>query len=132
MQSLTVLYDASCPFCVRCRAWMERQVALVRILFVDASSPEARAIVGHLARPASELVVVDEHGNAWLGHDAFIVCLWALSDYRWIADWATQPVSSSFARWAIAWVESHRRSLAGNCEAVGGQCGVPQDTKATA
>jgi predicted DCC family thiol-disulfide oxidoreductase YuxK len=30
----------------------------------------------------SELVVVDQHGRAWVGPAAFVICLWATVRYR--------------------------------------------------
>ena len=40
VRRLTVLYDATCGFCVRCRRWLEAQPKLVRLDFVPAYSME--------------------------------------------------------------------------------------------
>ncbi|HEV8324435.1 MAG TPA: hypothetical protein VG389_22645 [Myxococcota bacterium] len=34
MKRLTVLYDARCALCVRCRRWMEEQPAYVTLAFL--------------------------------------------------------------------------------------------------
>jgi predicted DCC family thiol-disulfide oxidoreductase YuxK len=80
---LTVYYDEACPVCVRCRDWMEGQVAFVPLRFVSCRSKEAVARGAGLAPfLGAELVVVDHAGNAWVGPAAFVMCLWALENWR--------------------------------------------------
>lgn len=85
MTSLTVLYDQACALCIRCRAWMEDQKQLVPLSFVAFQSAEARERYGAIPWLGSELVVVSDEGDVWAGPAAFIVCLWALDEWR---DWA--------------------------------------------
>ena len=40
MKILYVLYDAGCPFCRRCRRWLELQQTFVALRFVPIQSPE--------------------------------------------------------------------------------------------
>ena len=41
MKKLTILYDASCGFCISCRHWLEEQPKLVELDFVAARSAQA-------------------------------------------------------------------------------------------
>ena len=41
MKRLTIVYDASCPLCVRCRNWIEEQAAYVEIELLPSQSSEA-------------------------------------------------------------------------------------------
>ena len=68
--ALTVVYDAGCAFCRRCRDWLAAQPTHVPLRFEAAGG-----------RPG-ELVVVADDGRAWTGPAAFVMCLWATTAYR--------------------------------------------------
>ena len=85
MRSLTVLYDPTCELCIRCRAFMERQRSYVPLEFVPWSSEEARRRFGSVPWLGAELCVVASDGRTWVGPAAFVICLWALIEYR---EWA--------------------------------------------
>ena len=80
--SITVLYDEQCALCRRCRHWLELQRTLVPIEFLAAGSDAARRLYGELPWLGADLVVVSNHGDAWVGPSAFLMCLWATTDYR--------------------------------------------------
>ena len=110
MTSLTVLYDAGCGFCVRCRKWLEAQPRLLDLSFVAAGSLEARTRFPTL-EPGEELLVVDDTGGVYEGSDAWLICLYALADYR---EWSlrlARPALRPLARAAFEWVSRNRRSL---------------------
>jgi predicted DCC family thiol-disulfide oxidoreductase YuxK len=108
MKRLTVLYDAACPLCVRCRTWMGEQDAFVELEFLPSASATARARYGEVPWLGAELVVVSDRGEVWVGPAAFILCLWALEDYR---EWSYRLSGESFSRMAERFflALSHRR-----------------------
>jgi predicted DCC family thiol-disulfide oxidoreductase YuxK len=107
--SLTIVYDAACGLCTRTKDWITRQAALVRIRFVASGSAEARGAFPQL-RP-DDLAVVADTGEVWLGNRAWIVCLWALRDYRDLAVRLSSPVLLRMARKAFAVVSKNRAAL---------------------
>lgn len=113
MKRLTVLYDAGCGFCVRCRRWLEEQEALLELEFVPAGSEEARRRFPplHHTDPPEELLVVDDEDGVYRGNDAWILCLYALEAYR---EWSLRlasPALKGLARVAFEWISRHRRAL---------------------
>ena len=98
MTTLTVLYDERCAFCRRCRQWLSEQPTHVPLLFLAAGSPTARQRWGHTGWLADELAVVAEDGKAWVGADAFLVCLWATRPYRALALTLRNPLLRPLAR----------------------------------
>lgn len=123
---LTVLYDEQCAFCRQCRVWLEGQPTLVPVTFLAAGSPEALARYGDLPWRGEELVVVSDRGEAWIGPAAFIMCLWATEDHRYLAHQLSGRALAPLAETALAFVSHRRRSLArlaARRECPGGRCG---------
>ncbi len=121
----TVLYDANCPFCLHCRDWMEAQSALVRLEFVDATSTEARQHYGQLPWLGAELIVIGPSGEVWIGPAAFLICLWALREWRDFSGWLGEggDLANSLFRfiskrrkWLSAWF-AHTQCPEGHCGA---------------
>ena len=112
MRRLTVLYDASCGFCFRCCEWLERQPQLVALDFVAARSVEAQARFPGL-RPgaADELVAVSDDGGVYRGERAYILCLYALRDYRAWSYRFAEPSLRPFVRRAFDWLSQNRKDL---------------------
>lgn len=79
---LTVVYDGGCPLCQRCRRWVMAQPQIVPFRFAPAAEPWVIDWLGGLVPVGDDLVVVDDWGRAWVGPDAFVVCLWGLDRYR--------------------------------------------------
>ena len=126
---LVVLYDATCPLCIRCRVWLEAQRSWVPMAFLSCQSTEARERFGAVPWLGEELVVVGENGEVWAGAAAFIVCLWALVEWR---EWSYRISGDAFAPLAERFfhaVSSNRRALAAlvrpdACES--GTCRIPE------
>jgi predicted DCC family thiol-disulfide oxidoreductase YuxK len=125
MQRLTVLYDATCALCVRCRDFLAASASYVPLELLAAQSAAARERYGAVPWLGEELVVVSDEGDVWAGPAAFLVCLWALRDYR---TWSFRLGGSTLAplaeRFFVA-ISSNRRKLAAfvsesRCE--GGAC----------
>jgi predicted DCC family thiol-disulfide oxidoreductase YuxK len=111
VRRLTVLYDARCGLCSTTRRWLERQRQLVALEFVAAGSPDARRRFPTLAAEIEELIVVSDEGGVYRGPHAWIICLWALDEYR---DWSfrlARPALLPLARDVFEWVSKRRRGL---------------------
>lgn len=80
--ALTVVYDETCELCQRCRDWLELEPTWVPLTFVAAGSTAAQQRWADLPWLGADLVVVGDHGEAWIGPAAFLVCLWATKAYR--------------------------------------------------
>lgn len=112
MKRLTVLYDASCGFCLRCCDWLRRQPQLVPLVFVPARSVEARSLFpGLRAGEADELVVVNAGGGVYRGERAFIMCLYALVEYRAWSYRFAEPALRPLARRAFEWLSHNHKDL---------------------
>jgi predicted DCC family thiol-disulfide oxidoreductase YuxK len=106
--NLTVLYDDACGFCTRCRGWLSMQPQFVALDFVAAGSPDAARRFPSLRHTGDELTVVDDEGGVYRGADAFIMCLWALAEYRELADELAFPLLKPLARATFALVSASR------------------------
>lgn len=107
--SITILYDAACGLCTFAKDWIRKQAALVGIEFLAAGSPEAQRAFPQLT--PGELAVVADTGEVWLGNRAWIVCLWALREYRDLAFRLTSPALLLLSREAFVTVSRNRLTL---------------------
>ncbi|GAA0801641.1 thiol-disulfide oxidoreductase DCC family protein [Spirilliplanes yamanashiensis] len=89
----TVLYDAGCPICRAAHHWLAGRPQLVPLTFVPAASPAARRLFPGLdhARTLRDITVVADTGEVYAGDAAWLACLWALADYRALADRLARP-----------------------------------------
>ena len=112
MRSLTVLYDARCGMCSAAGRWLGKQRQLVPLEMLAAGSEAARRRFPTLASAEpEELVVVSDEGAVYTGPAAWIVCLWALDEYR---DWSfrfAQPALLPLARGIVEWISTKRHGL---------------------
>ena len=114
--SLTVLYDADCPTCVRLQRWLVAQPQLVPLQFVAAGSPEARRRFVGLDHEATlrQITVIADDGSIYRKDRAMLVCLWALARWRGVALHAASPVRRPFVKLAAAGLDRWRRRAPGN------------------
>ena len=113
MDHLTVLYDADCALCCRARAWLMARPQRVALRFEAAGSEQARRLFPDLD-PAStlrSLTVVANSGEVYRGEKAWVVCLWALRDYRETAFGLSSPELMPLARRFVAWISRHRKDI---------------------
>ena len=110
MQQLTVLYDARCALCRRIRSWLEAQPAYVQLEFVAAGSEEARRRFPDLdpAATLADLTVVSDTGDVYTAAQGWLMCLWALRDYRTWALRLGTPALMPRARQFITWCSQNR------------------------
>ncbi len=109
VSSVTILYDVSCGLCTGTKEWIAQQIPAVGIRFVASGSAEALRKFPQL--PDGELAVVADTGEVWLGDNAWIVCLWALHEYRDFAFRLSNPLLLTMAREAFAAVSRRRSAL---------------------
>jgi predicted DCC family thiol-disulfide oxidoreductase YuxK len=134
MTRLTVLYDASCALCVRCRDFLAESTALVPLELLASQSPEARQRFGAVPWLGEELVVASDDGDVWVGPAAFLVCLWALRDYREWSYRLSGPALSPLAERFFVALSSRRRTIAaalGRVRCEGGACEMSHAPRGT-
>jgi hypothetical protein len=76
---------------------------------VAAGSSKANTTFPQLS--TSELAVVANTGEVWLGNHAWIVCLWALRDYRDLAFRLASPALLLMSREAFIAVSRNRLTV---------------------
>ena len=113
IRRLYVLYDSRCGICSRVRTWVGNQRQMVPLVFVAAGSDYARRMFPELDHEGAprELVVITDEGDVYLDDAAWIVCLWALRDYRtWSFRFARGPLRP-LARAAWDFLSANRHEL---------------------
>ena len=93
MRSLTILYDGACALCVRCRDFLAQSSTFVPLELLSSQSRGARERFGDVPWLGEELVVVSDEGDVWVGPAAFLVCLWALREWR---EWSYRLSGETF------------------------------------
>ena len=109
--SFTVLFDEGCPICRAAHRWLAGRAQLVPLEFVPAGSDEARARFPGLDHAATlrDLTVVADTGAVYVHDGAWLACLWALADYRSMAERLSSPHLLPAARKFIAAAAAVRR-----------------------
>ena len=108
MKSLTVLYDFNCGLCQRARRWLAAEPKFLALEFIPAGSDHARYRFPTLSGKVEELVVVADDGGVYRGDRAWIMCLYALTEYReWALRLAT-PRLLPLARSAFQLISENR------------------------
>ena len=110
MRALVVLYDPRCDLCCRIRGWLGSQPKYVELEFVPAGSEEARRRFPRLDHEGTftDLTLVSDRGEVYRGAKAWLMCLWALREYRGWSLRLGSPELMPVARRFIAWVSRHR------------------------
>lgn len=113
MRCLFVLYDDRCGLCNWARRWLMRQPAFLELIFVPAGSSRAARLFPALERAGwtDELVVVDDDGGVYRNGDAWIMCLYALREYREWSHRLASPALRPLARRAFALVSGRRSRI---------------------
>jgi len=112
LEQLTILYDADCGFCARCRAWLQQNEGEIALEFIARDAPEVdRRFPGLEPEIEDELLVIDDRGGVYRGPDAFIMCLYALPAYRGWALRLASPELKHLARAGFELVSSQRHRI---------------------
>jgi len=112
VKTLTVLYDGTCALCVRCRDFLSGARTYLPLELLASQSQEARERYGAVPWLGEELVVASDEGDVWIGPAAFLVCLWALTDYREWSYRLSGPELAPLAERFFVAVSSQRRRIA--------------------
>jgi hypothetical protein len=77
-----------------------KQAAFVLLVFIALQSGEVRKRFPGIdvLKPAEQLLVISDDGSVYRGACAWIMCLWALQDYREHAQRMANPVLLPFAQ----------------------------------
>jgi predicted DCC family thiol-disulfide oxidoreductase YuxK len=113
MKYLSVLFDSECGLCRRCRDWLSRQPAFIPLVFIPLLSPDLEKKFPGIAalHPNEQLLVISDSGAVYRGASAWIVCLWALRDYRAAALRLAAPPLRPFARLFCEHLSRHRSRI---------------------
>lgn len=114
MDRLYVLYDSRCGFCSWAKRWLLRQPMLIDLKFIPAGSPLSARLFPGLSKPGDlpeELVVVSDQGGVYRDSSAWIMCLFALEEYREWANRLAHPLLRPLARQAFSALSRHRRTV---------------------
>jgi len=121
MKQLTVLYDPTCGMCVRCRGWLAKQPKLIDLRFVPMGSsrqrdlyPSLEARTDEQGRP-DEMVVIDDGGNIYREDKAWVMCFYALRNYRALSMRMARPGAAALARRAYTLISANRRGISKLC-----------------
>lgn len=113
MKRLYLLYDENCELCKRLKDWLLGKACWIDLRVLPAGSDSSRTMFPGLERiaNASDLVVVSEAGEVYLNNHAWIMCLYALEEYR---DWAVRlasPLLQPLARQAWEMLSKNRAAI---------------------
>ncbi len=116
MKSLYVLYDQECSLCLSCGHWLMRQAAFIQLRFIPLQSPEIAQRFPGLKEwdgldLREKLVVVSDEGAVYQGQYAWIMCLYALRDYREWSQRLAEPLLLPFARRVCELVSRNRLAI---------------------
>ncbi|MEM6260772.1 MAG: DCC1-like thiol-disulfide oxidoreductase family protein [Planctomycetota bacterium] len=117
MKHVTVLYDPTCGFCVSCRQWLSKQPKWIEMHFVPQGSSRAKRLFPTLTCRADdqgrpdELVVVDDRGQVYRDDKAWVICFYALRDFRGLSMKLARPGMAKLARRAYTLISGNRRAI---------------------
>jgi predicted DCC family thiol-disulfide oxidoreductase YuxK len=113
MNTLYVLYDERCAICKRLKEWLLVQRSWIGLSMVPAGSARAKAMFPALEKIAgtSDLVVISDAGEVYLNNHAWIMCLYALEEYRGWALRLASPLLLPLARQAFETLSKNRQAI---------------------
>ena len=111
MNRLYILYDANCAMCRHCRQWLDKQPAYFKLRFIPFQSPQLEYRFPGVRRfhPEERLVVISDKGAVYQGAGAWIMCLYALKEYREWSQRLASPALMPFARTICEMVSENRK-----------------------
>jgi predicted DCC family thiol-disulfide oxidoreductase YuxK len=110
MEKLYVLYDPHCELCCRLRNWILVQRTWLGLALVEQGSEKAKRLFPELDHIAGneDLAVVSDEGAVYLNNNAWIMVLYAMTEYREWATRFTNPLLMPLARQAFAALSKNR------------------------
>ncbi len=118
MRQLTVLFDAKCALCRRARLWLMNEPEFVPLEFIPAQSEAARVRFPDLDHEATlgDLTVIGDERHVYKGARAWIMCLWALRNYRSLAVRLSSKGALPFAKRFVYQVARNRYHISAMLE----------------
>nr|WP_202539440.1 DCC1-like thiol-disulfide oxidoreductase family protein [Streptomyces sp. SID8379] len=106
------MYDAECSLCTFVRNWLVKQRQLVPLDLVPAGHSRARALFPDLDHSAtlSEITVIADGGQIYRGQAAWVVCMWALREYRPTAHRMATPAGMKIAKQVVLGAAKYREA----------------------
>ena len=113
MLKLYVIYDPRCELCRRLKDWLRAQRSWLELEMVPAGSEPVRQMFPQLSEIASsdDLVVISDDGKVYLNNQAWIMCLYALVDYRSWSYRLAHPLLLPLARQAFNALSKNRHAI---------------------
>jgi len=113
MKKLFILYDSHCGLCTEVKKWMQLQPVYLELEFIAAGSSRAMALFPTLTKPGKpdELIVVTDEGAVYRDAHAWILCLYALEDFREWSFRLAAPGLLPFAREAFKIFSRNRAKI---------------------
>jgi len=113
MRYLYLLYDERCELCCRLKQWLARQETWLELRLLPCGSAESLRMFPGLEKLTSsdDLVAISDQGEVYLNNRAWIMCLYALVDYR---EWAwrlAHPLLLPLARQAFEAISRNRHTI---------------------
>lgn len=110
---ITVFYDGRCGMCCTFHEWVNRQERLFSIRFIPYQSREAEAVLPGIGRMDAglEMIVRTDDGTLFRGAEAWVLCLFALSEYRAWARRLSHPRLLPMAKKVCVHLANNRRAL---------------------
>ena len=113
MKTLTVFYDANCGMCCAVRKWMTSRPAYISLRFIALQDKKARDICPTLDEyhPEREIVAMGDRGEIYTGGKAWVMCLWALREYRELSLRMGSPLFLPLAKRVCNLISKNRMRL---------------------
>jgi predicted DCC family thiol-disulfide oxidoreductase YuxK len=110
---LYVLYDPGCGLCTRIKTWLVHQPVYIPMLLIAAGSETAKRLFPSLPQSgeSGELTVISDNGGVYFSDHAWLMCLYALREYRGLSKRMASPALQPLVRQAIALISQHRYSI---------------------
>ena len=112
INSMTVLYDAQCAFCQRCKRWLEQQPLRINLHFLPYESPLVEERFPDLNRNSHiELTTITDKGDVYYSDKAFIMCLYATYNYHFWSEKLANPLFRPLVRNAYEYLSRFRHKI---------------------
>ena len=115
MNHLTILYDPDCPLCRRCCAWLATQPKFFPLAFIAQGTAAAAerfpTLNVGIGQRAQDLIVVGDNGAVYRNTRAWVMCFYALREYRLLAFRLAHPALMPLARRAYQAIANNRMWL---------------------
>ncbi len=111
MRYLTIVYDDQCGLCTRLGKWLRGQPKWIgiRLLPSRAASRVYPSLAAMIA--GEELLAVSDEGAVYVGEHAWLMCLYALKNYRHWAKRLSGPALLPLARQAFTILSANRLDI---------------------